>query len=77
MDRRRDSNTAEKIDMALLTKAAFDLRTALTYAALAGLKQSFILAVFARGPQHVRQYQSAFLRTTDRRTTTRPQFATA
>lgn len=77
MDRRRDSITAEKIDVALLTKAAFDIRTALTYSVLAGLRQSFILAVFARGPQHVRQYQSAFSRTTNRRSAAHPQLAAA
>jgi len=51
MDRRREMITAEKIDMDLLTQAAFDIRTALTYTVLAGLRQSFISAVFARGPQ--------------------------
>ncbi len=58
MTRRYDSKTAEKVDMALLTRAAFEKTTAERYATIAGLPNELIEQVFARPPNSTRQYSS-------------------
>ena len=58
MTRRYDSKTAEKVDMALLTRAAFEKRTAERYASIAGLPSGLIDQVFTRTPDSTRQYSS-------------------
>ena len=67
MNRRIDEKTAERINLALLTRAAFDPYTALTYARLSGLPLNLVDAVFERAPAQVRQQRSFFLPATDRR----------
>lgn len=58
MTRRHDAITAEKVDMALLTRAAFEVKTAGRYAAIAGLPGDLIEQVFARPVNCTRQYSS-------------------
>ena len=71
MNRCIDEKTAERIDLALLTRAAFDLYRALTYARLSGLSMELVNKVFERAPSCVRQQRSFFLPTTERRVTMR------
>ena len=71
MNRRIDEKTAERINLALLTRAAFDPYTALTYARLSGLSLNLVDAVFERAPSRVRQQRSFFLPATDRRVASR------
>jgi hypothetical protein len=71
MNRRTDTWTAEKVDMGLLTRAAFNLDAAVRYAELAGLRRDVILDVLNRPADQVRQYHSTFLGTADRRATPR------
>ena len=47
-ERRRDAETARKIDMAFLTSKAFDTTASRTYAALAGVVPDLVYAVFDR-----------------------------
>ncbi len=58
MTRRHDAKTAEKVDMALLTRAAFEKTTAERYAAIAGLPAQLVDEVFARPANSTRQYSS-------------------
>ncbi len=58
MTRRYDAKTAEKVDMALLTRAAFEETTAQRYAVIAGLPGYLIEQVFARPVDSTRQYSS-------------------
>jgi hypothetical protein len=67
MDRRIDEITAERINIALLTRAAFDMRTALTFATLSGLKHEFAEDVLSRPPAQIRHYPTMFLLPPDRR----------
>lgn len=48
MSRRRDSRTAELVDIALLTRAAFEQKAAERYAVIAGVPSSLIGDVFTR-----------------------------
>jgi hypothetical protein len=73
MNRRKDSWTAEKVDMGLLTRAAFNTASALRYAVLAGLRREFFTEILERPADRVRQYQSAFARINDRRTNARSE----
>lgn len=68
MNRRIDEKTAERINLALLTRAAFDPHTALTYSRLTGLQLDLVQQVFARPPSQIRQQRSFFLPSKDRRT---------
>jgi hypothetical protein len=67
MDRRIDALTAERISIALLTRAAFDADTARTFSELSGLPAPLVARVFARAPQAVRQHRSLFIKPPDRR----------
>ena len=48
MVRRADYITAEKVSVALLTRAAFGLEAGLRYALIAGLSAQLVSEVFAR-----------------------------
>ena len=48
MSRRHDSRTAELVDIALLTRAAFEQMMAERYAQIAGIPRTLIHEVFAR-----------------------------
>lgn len=67
MNRRIDEKTAERINLALLTRAAFDRHTALTYSRLTGLRVDLVQQVFARPVAEIRQHRSFFLPSSDRR----------
>ena len=67
MNRRIDEKTAERINLALLTRAAFDPHTALTYSRLTGLALDLVQRVFSRPANQVRQQRSFFLPSNDRR----------
>jgi hypothetical protein len=67
MERRTDESTAERINIALLTRAAFDMHTALTFATLSGLEQEFVEDVLTRPKAELRHYPSMFLLPPDRR----------
>lgn len=71
MNRRIDEKTAERINLALLTRAAFDRHTALTYSRLTGLCVDLVQQVFARPVGQIRQHRSFFLPSSDRRATPR------
>jgi hypothetical protein len=71
MERRIDETTAERINIALLTRAAFDMHTALTFATLSGLKQEFAEGVLTRPAAELRHYPTMFLLPPDRRRTPR------
>ena len=71
MNRRIDEKTAERIDLALLTRAAFDLYRALIYARLSGPSMELVNTVFERAPSCVRQHRTFFLPATERRVTMR------
>ncbi len=74
MDRRHDSNTADLVVMALLMRAVFTRRMALTYARLCGISCRLIGAVFERPMRAVRGRHAYFLKNTDRRRYARPNF---
>jgi hypothetical protein len=60
MTRRFDFDTAQKVSLALLTKAAFGGRTGLRYAKLARLSAFLVVEVFSRPTDWVRkEVQSA------------------
>lgn len=67
MNRRNNDNTAERIDLALLTKAAFDTTAALRFAGLSGLDTALVASVLARAPDRIRQQASYFAPRPDRR----------
>jgi hypothetical protein len=67
MNRRIDEKTAERINLALLTRAAFDPHTALTYSRLTGLCLELVQQVFSRPVGQIRQHRSFFLPSSDRR----------
>lgn len=50
MKRRADTKTAELVEIALLTRAAFEQNRAVRYASIAGLPLELIDNVFSRPP---------------------------
>ena len=54
MNRRSDQNTAELIDLVLLTRAAFGIDRALRYVALAELPQALLYQVLGRPERSLR-----------------------
>ncbi|NVD97661.1 hypothetical protein [Massilia sp. BJB1822] len=67
MTRRFDTYTAERIGIALLTRDAFGMGAAITYALLCGIPLRLIEHVFARAKDKVRDYGSLPRPTPDRR----------
>jgi hypothetical protein len=67
MTRRLDDFTAEKVAVALLTRAAFGEGTAYTYAELAGIPSRLINDVLERPVGHLREYSTMLLPQPDRR----------
>lgn len=65
-ERRSDAATAEKIDMALLTRRAFDTRTARTFCRLSGIGEPLAEQVLARSTDQVRRTNTV-LQPADRR----------
>lgn len=55
MSRRKDSKTAELVDIALLTRAAFEQTAAERYAVLAGVPSTLIQEVFSRPLDQLRR----------------------
>lgn len=55
MTRRIDIGTAEKISIALLTRAAFGTDAGVRHALLAGLDSRLVSEVFARDRYHIRK----------------------
>lgn len=55
MNRRTDQKTAELVDIALLTRAAFQQDAAHRYAGVAGLPDSLTQEVLSRPPDKVRK----------------------
>ena len=55
MTRRTKFATAEKVSLALLTRAAFGREAGLRYAKLAGLPTALVVEVFDRVPVHARK----------------------
>lgn len=55
MNRRVDQRTAELVDIALLTRAAFEQDAAHRYAGIAGVPDSLAQEVFERPPHKVRK----------------------
>jgi hypothetical protein len=55
MTRRLDYITAEKISIALLTRAAFGPEAGLRNAMFFGLDAGLVSAVFSRGKDHIRK----------------------
>lgn len=71
MNRRTDEKTAERIHIALLTQAAFDVATALEFARLSGVQARLAELVLSREPGRVRQQASLFVPAPDRRSCVR------
>jgi len=67
MTRRTNFATAEKISLALLTRAAFGRDAGLRYARLAGLPIALVVEVFARVPVHARKEVQGIPMPRDRR----------
>lgn len=67
MTRRFDDSTAEKVAVALLTRAAFGSGTAYTYAELAGIPSRLIEEVLERPIGHLREYSPLIQPQSDRR----------
>jgi hypothetical protein len=67
MTRRLDDYTAEKVAVALLTRAAFGEGTAYTYAELAGIPSRLINDVLERPVGRLREYSTMLLPPPDRR----------
>lgn len=67
MSRRRDYVTAEKISIALITRAAFGIEAGMRYAHLLGLDGNLISAIFARGKDQIRKDVRGVLVLPDRR----------
>lgn len=66
-ERRKDSETARKIDMALLTSKAFDTKAGYTYALLAGITPDLVHTVFNRPLGCIRLPKSGIPENSDRR----------
>lgn len=75
MNRRTDEKTADRINLALLTRAAFDTPAALRFARISGLDTILVEGVFARDLHEIRQQVSYFVPKSDRRTNPRPDDA--
>jgi hypothetical protein len=71
MNRRIDEKTAERMHIALLTKAAFDRAAAFEFTRLSGVDERLAVAVLTREPGRVRQQPSFFVAGPDRRRWTR------
>jgi hypothetical protein len=67
MNRRLDEKTAERVHIALLTKAAFDRATALEFARLSHVDPHLARRVLSCEPRQVRQQASLFVAGPDRR----------
>lgn len=67
MTRRLDDYTAEKVAVALLTRAAFGEGTAYTYAELAGIPTWLINDILERPLGRLREYSTMLLPPPDRR----------
>lgn len=67
MSRRVDETTADRISVALLTRAAFGVGTALNYAELSGLPKPLVCEVLARPLSEVRAYSALLMSQNDRR----------
>lgn len=67
MSRRIDGMTAERVSVALLTRAAFGVGTALNYAELSGIPKRLICEVMARPVAQVRSYTTLLVQDADRR----------
>lgn len=66
-ERRRDSSTAERFDMAVRTALAFDQAKAYSYLAICGVKQVLIRSFAERFPTQVRAVASLPWHSNDRR----------
>lgn len=74
MTRRIDTRTAELVDIALLTHAAFERERGLRFAHIAGVPTEVIDRIFARTPGSYRLAQSSgsTLPSSERRKSPRP-----
>lgn len=59
MNRRTDQKTAELVDIAVLTRAAFQQDAAQRYAGVAGLPEGLTQQIFARPPGKLRKPSAA------------------
>ncbi|QYF92649.1 hypothetical protein KY495_18195 [Massilia sp. PAMC28688] len=59
MNRRTDQKTAELVDIAVLTRAAFQQHAAQRYAGEAGLPDSLTQEIFSRPPGKIRKPSAA------------------
>ena len=75
MSRRVDELTAERVSVALLTRAAFGTGRAMNYATICGLPESLISGVMARPLSEVRPYTTMLTPHGDRRAGARPDLA--
>ncbi|WP_426170386.1 hypothetical protein [Pseudoduganella sp. R-34] len=66
-ERRNDSGTAERFDMAVRTALAFDQGAAYTYLALCGVEHMLIRSFAERFPTQVRSVASLPWHSSDRR----------
>ena len=66
-ERRNDSGTAERFDMAVRTALAFDQGAAYTYLAICGVEHPLIRSFAERFPTRVRAVASLPWHTNDRR----------
>lgn len=71
MTRRLDDYTAEKVAVALLTRAAFGEGTAYTYAELAGIPARLINDILDRPVGRLREYSTVLQPSPDRRSGSR------
>jgi adenylate kinase len=71
VERRRDTDTEERVDMAIRTLQAFDMRRAMSYLTLSGVATSLSEDVLGRPPEHVRKLRNSGART-DRRKSVPP-----
>ncbi|MES2898505.1 MAG: hypothetical protein V4723_02200 [Pseudomonadota bacterium] len=67
MERRKDQATAERIDIALLTRNAFDEAAAVSYAMLSGVAARLVEDVFSRPIGRLRRQVALFVNGPDRR----------
>jgi hypothetical protein len=71
MVRRTDYDTAEKVSVALLTRAAFGLEAGLRYALIAGLNAQLVSEVFSRPHANIRKDVQGVALLPDRRSMVR------
>ena len=67
MNRRTDEKTSHRIELTLLTNAAFGPHTARTFARLSGLDAALVAGILERPQTAVRQHSTFFLAPQDRR----------